>query len=190
MTAPSAAVARPAPHHTPGRYHTGARNIPRLVLYAWAALFLNVLAPGGESLLPLPHFAMQAVAQGSLLVAVLFALLANPRLALRPNLLLVLLSVLALTSFIVSLHNEFIVGSVYRGFRLLTFVACALAAVAVVGPTRHGAATGPPASASGSCWSASSSVPCSHPAWRSRSADGCRGRCGRCRPRRWLTTQP
>ena len=122
MTAPSAAVARPSPR-PPVRYHTGARDLPRLVLYAWAALFLNVLAPGGESILPLPHFVMQVLAQGSLLVAVLFALLANRRLVLRPNLLLVLLSVLAITSFIVSLHNEFIVGSVYRGFRLITFVA-------------------------------------------------------------------
>ncbi len=122
MTAPSTAVARPSPR-PPVRYHTGARDLPRLVLYAWAALFVNVLAPGGVSLLPLPHFVMQVLAQGSLLVAVLFALLANRRLVLRPNLLLVLLSVLAITSFIVSLHNEFIVGSVYRGFRLITFVA-------------------------------------------------------------------
>jgi hypothetical protein len=125
MTTPSAVsavVARPA-RRPPGRYHARARDLPRLVLYAWAALFLNVLAPGGESLIPVPHFAMQLLAQGSLLVAVLFALLANRRLVLRPNLLLVLLSVLAVTSFIVSLHNEFIVGSVYRGFRLITFVA-------------------------------------------------------------------
>lgn len=122
MTAPSAAVTRPARRPRPTRYHTSARDIPRLVLYTWAALFLNVLTPSGESLIPVPHFILQVIAQGSLIVAVLFALLANPRLVVRPNLFLVLLSVLAFASFIVSLHNEFIVGSVYRGFRLVGFV--------------------------------------------------------------------
>jgi hypothetical protein len=92
------------------------------VLYTWGALFLNVLAPGGSSLLPLPHFLMQGIAQGSLLLAVLCAVLANPRLVVRPNSFLVLLSTLAIASFIVSLHNEFILGSVYRGIRLIGFV--------------------------------------------------------------------
>ena len=123
MTAPSAAVSRPTPR-APARYHTGVRDLPRLVLYAWAALFLNVLAPSaGETLVPLPHGALQAIAQGSVFLAAFFAILANRRLVVRPNLFLVLLSLLAVVSLVVSLHNEFLVGSVYRGVRLIIFVA-------------------------------------------------------------------
>lgn len=123
MTAPSAAVVRPGTRRPPARYHTGTRDLPRFVLYAWAALFLNVLTPAGsETVLPVPHGVLQLIAQGSLLAALLFALLANRRLVLRPSAFLVLLTTLAVTSFVVSLHSEFLAGSVYRGFRLLGFV--------------------------------------------------------------------
>ncbi|HKX69260.1 MAG TPA: hypothetical protein VJN29_18750 [Intrasporangium sp.] len=53
-----------------------------------------------------------------------FALLANRRLVLRPNLFIMLLTALALSSFVISLHSQFFVGSVYRGVRLLAFVTC------------------------------------------------------------------
>lgn len=122
MTSPSAALVRPRAHSRPAMRRTRAGDLPRLVLYAWAALFLNVLTPSFTSLLRLPHSAMQAIAQGSLLVALLFALLANRRLLLRLNAFLVLLSVLAIVSFAVCLHGEFIVGSIYRGARLVLFV--------------------------------------------------------------------
>ncbi len=101
----------------------GPGQLPRLVLLTWGALFFNVLTPTGDgSLLPIPHGMAQAMAQGSLIVALALALLANRRLVLRPNLFLVLLTVMAVVSFIVSLHSEFVVGSVYRGVRLLGFV--------------------------------------------------------------------
>jgi hypothetical protein len=64
------------------------------------------------------------LAQGSLLLALVFALLVNPRLVIRPNLFLVLLSVMAIVALIVSLHSEFPVGSTYRGVRLVGFVLC------------------------------------------------------------------
>lgn len=111
-----------APEAVRGRA-THFRRVPPLVLAAWAALLFNVLTPGGaETILPLPGPLAQAMAQGSLLLAFVLALLANPRLVLRPHVVLVLLGVLATLSFVVSLHSEFLVGSVYRGLRLLGFV--------------------------------------------------------------------
>ncbi|MFW5469137.1 O-antigen ligase family protein [Knoellia sp. CPCC 206435] len=97
--------------------------MPPLLLLSWGALLLNVLTPAGTAtILPLPRVMAQAIAQGSLIVAIVLALLVNRRLVVRPNAFLVLLSVLAVVSFTVSLHNEFIFGSVFRGLRLVGFV--------------------------------------------------------------------
>jgi hypothetical protein len=91
----------------------------------WALLLFNVLAPSAlPTLVPIPRSIAQALAQGSLVLALGFALLINRRLVIRPNHFLVLLSVLAIMSLVASLHNEFVFGSVYRGIRLITFVAC------------------------------------------------------------------
>ena len=88
-------------------------------------MFVNVLAPGGNpTVVPIPRPLFQAVAQGSLVLALTFALLANRRVVIRPNLFMTLLTTLAVSSLVVSLHNQFIVGSVYRGVRLLAFVIC------------------------------------------------------------------
>ena len=95
------------------------------MLAAWLALFVNVLAPGGNpTVIPIPRLVFQAVAQGSLVLALAFALLANRRLVVRPNVFMTLLTALALSSLVISLHNQFFVGSVYRGVRLMVFVAC------------------------------------------------------------------
>ena len=124
MTSPASLARAPVPAG-PRPLRTDASKIPRLVLAAWLARFVNVLAPGGNpTVVPIPRFLFQAVAQGSLILALGFALLANRRLVVRPNLFMMLLTALALSSLVVSLHNEFVVGSVYRGVRLLTFVAC------------------------------------------------------------------
>jgi hypothetical protein len=99
--------------------------VPLFVLVSWLALFVNGLAPGGNpTVLPIPRPLFQAVAQGSLVVALGFAMLANRRLVVRPNLFMTLLMTLAVSSLAVSLHNQFVVGSVYRGVRLLAFVGC------------------------------------------------------------------
>ncbi|WP_156996755.1 O-antigen ligase domain-containing protein [Knoellia aerolata] len=129
MSTPTLREQRPL---TVGRRHRLGRHarrethfapVPRLVLLSWAALLFNVLTPGGaETIIPLPGPVAQVMAQGALLVALVLALLANPRLVLRPHAVLVLLSVLALMSLVVSLHSEFIVGAVYRSLRLLGFV--------------------------------------------------------------------
>lgn len=89
----------------------------------WAALFVNVLAFSGlPTVIPIPGSVGQLVTQGSLILAVVLALLANPRAVVRPTLFLVLLTMLAIVSLMVSIHNQFMLGSTFRAVRLLEFV--------------------------------------------------------------------
>ena len=102
-----------------------ARQVPTALLLAWAALFFNVLTPSGnETLVPVPHMVSQAMAQGSLVAALVLAILANPKLVLRPSYFMVLLGLMAVVALMVSLHSPYLLGSTYRGLRLLAFVAC------------------------------------------------------------------
>ena len=95
----------------------------RSPLPVWAALFLNVLAFSGlPTLIPVPTTVGQLVTQGALIVAFLLALLANPRCVIRPSLFLILLSVLAVVALMVSIHNQFFLGSTFRACRLIGFV--------------------------------------------------------------------
>lgn len=99
----------------------GLITSPRL---AWTALFLNVLAFSGlPTLIPIPGSLGQLVTQGSLIAALLFALLANRSVVVRPNLFLMLLTLLAVVSLMASVHSEFLAGSTFRACRLLAFIA-------------------------------------------------------------------
>ena len=108
---------------------------------------------------------------------------------LRPNLVLVLLTLLAVAALMVSIHNEFALGSTFRAARLIGFVAvlwlltpwwgrrdmlllrCSPRCLWVVLATVVvGAAVAP--------------------GWPSPSRAGCRARCGRSRRPRWRTTPP
>jgi hypothetical protein len=64
----------------------------------------------------------QLVTQGSLVAALVLALLTNPRGIIRPNLFLVLLTLLAVVTVMVSIHNEFLIGSTYRSLRYVFFI--------------------------------------------------------------------
>jgi hypothetical protein len=55
-------------------------------------------------------------------VALLLVLVANPRGLVRPNMFMLLLTALAVLGLVVSLNNEFFLGSTYRAARLLLFV--------------------------------------------------------------------
>jgi hypothetical protein len=105
----------------------GRRAFPRTekpVLRAWGALFLNVLAFSGlPTLVPIPGPVGQLLTQGALPLAFVLALAANPRGLIRPNIYVVMLSLMALVTLMVSLHNEFYVGSTYRAVRFVGFVA-------------------------------------------------------------------
>ena len=93
-------------------------------LPVWAALFANVLAFAGlPTVVPIPTTLGQLITQGALLVAVLLVLLANPGGVIRPNLFLVLLTMLAVVALMVSIHSEFVYGSTFRACRLLGFTA-------------------------------------------------------------------
>jgi hypothetical protein len=92
---------------------------PRLV---WAALFLNVLAFSDlKTVIPIPTTVGQMATQGALIIAFLLALMANPRGIIRPNLFLVLLTIMAVVALMVSIHNEFFLGSTFRACRLIGF---------------------------------------------------------------------
>jgi len=96
----------------------------RSPLPAWAALFANVLAfVGLPTLIPIPPTVGQLVTQGALIAAFFLALLANPRGVIRPNLFLVMVTLLAVVALMVSIHNQFMFGSTYRACRLVGFAA-------------------------------------------------------------------
>jgi O-antigen ligase len=102
---------------------TPAQGLLRSPLPVWAALFVNVLAFSGlPTLLPIPITVGQLITQGSLILAFLLALMANRRGVIRPNLFLVLLTLLAVVALMVSIHNEFLFGSTFRACRLIGFV--------------------------------------------------------------------
>lgn len=126
MTVPAALGVRRPREDLRGRaaLRTTATRVPKLLLLAWGALFLNVLTPSGATVVPVPHAISQAIAQGSLILALALALLVNPRIVIRPNLFLVLLSVMAVAALMVSIHNTYVFGSTYRAIRLIGFVTC------------------------------------------------------------------
>ena len=98
-------------------------QVPLLVLCAWGALLLNVLPfLDLPVLVPIPGTVGRLVTQGTLLLAFVLALAANPAGILRRSVFLGLLSVLAFFTLMASFHNEFPVGSVYRSLRLIGFI--------------------------------------------------------------------
>jgi hypothetical protein len=100
-----------------------AKGLLRTPLPAWIALFANVLAFAElPTLIHIPSVVAQLVTQGALIVAFFLALLANPRVIIRPNLFLVLLSLLAVVALMVSIHNQFMFGSTFRACRLIGFI--------------------------------------------------------------------
>jgi len=76
----------------------------------------------GSSVLLIPHSLGQLLAQGALIGALVLALLANPAMAIRPNVFLAILTTMTVIAFAVSIHNEFVVGATYRAIRLILFV--------------------------------------------------------------------
>jgi hypothetical protein len=95
------------------------------VALVWGALFLNVLAFAGGSMLPIPGAIGQMVTQGALLVAVGLALMVNPRAVMRPNTVMLILTLAAVVALMTSIHSEFVVSSIYRSCRYLLFVLAA-----------------------------------------------------------------
>jgi O-antigen ligase len=96
---------------------------PRLrrVSVIWALLFFNALTPGQGALLPIPHRIAQLMTQGALVIALLLALTINPRMRIRPNWLLGLYAVLAISSLTMSSRLVGL-GAEFRSLRLIVFL--------------------------------------------------------------------
>jgi hypothetical protein len=102
----------------------GRSDGPRFVGAVWGLLLLNTLGfTAVDLIIPLPRAVFQAVAMGALLAAFGLALLANPRVRLRPSVYLLLLSMLAVVAIASSIRLQSGYGSVFRCFRLSLFVA-------------------------------------------------------------------
>lgn len=98
------------------------RHIRHTILWAWGLLFLNVLTffPH-QSVFPIPSSAGKAITQGALQVAILLALSVNRRLLVRPNVMLSLISLLAVGAVMSSFQSPHF-GTIYRTIRLVEFV--------------------------------------------------------------------
>jgi hypothetical protein len=98
------------------------RSVRRRVFAAWGLLFFNTLTfvPGG--ILHIPSHVGKGLAQGALPVALLVALTVNPKVRVRPNVFLCLVSLLVVDTLITCVLAQHL-GTVYRTFRLAGFVA-------------------------------------------------------------------
>ena len=108
---------------TPDPDLLGGRRERALVGLAWGALVLNVLTYAETAtVVPLPQLVGSALTQGAVLVALLLALLANPGAVVRPQLFLLLLTVLAIGATAASLYSEFLLSATFRAGRMVLFV--------------------------------------------------------------------
>jgi hypothetical protein len=98
------------------------RSIRRRVIAVWCLLYFNALtyAPG-LAILNLPSKIGKGLAQGSLDVAVLVVLTVNPKLKVRPNVFLCIVSLLILDTSLTAaeVHGS---GTLFRTFRLAEYI--------------------------------------------------------------------
>jgi hypothetical protein len=103
------------------------RKIRHRVQLAWGLLALNTLTfyprtwSGAPLLLPIPSSVGKLMTQGALPLALLVALSINRRIAIRPNVFLCLVGLLAVEALMNTVQAEHF-GSVYRPFRLIAFL--------------------------------------------------------------------
>lgn len=97
------------------------RSIRRRVGIVWGLLFLNVLGYSG-ALVPMPSIIGKMITQGALILALLVALTVNPRISVRPNVFLCLVSLLVIEAIVTVIEAEFL-GTIYRTARLAEFAA-------------------------------------------------------------------
>jgi hypothetical protein len=91
----------------------------------WGLLFFNVMSYSKlELIIPIPSIVGKLLTQGALALAFLLTLMLNRRLIVRPNVFLVLTTILAAGALMMSIRDEVsIVGSDYRAIRLIVFAA-------------------------------------------------------------------
>lgn len=119
LRAPSPALRRAAATAIPLSDASARRRIG----WIWGLLFLNVLPYYQKSpVLHLPTSLGKVITQGALAVALILAVSINRRVLVRPNLFLVLMTLLCATSLMMSLHGYFGHSSVLRACRLIMAV--------------------------------------------------------------------
>ncbi len=122
MVSPAASVASLARRPSGTGGGRGSR-VPRRLVAVWGALFFNALAFAAyPTVVPIPRPVGQMMTQAALGLALLLALAVNRRAVVRPNLFLILLTLMGTVALMVSVHNEFMFGSVFRASRFLGFV--------------------------------------------------------------------
>jgi hypothetical protein len=98
--------------------------VQRRIVWIWGLLFLNVMPYSFKStLLPLPTSLGKILTQGALVAALVLAASINRKVLLRPNLFLLLMTVLCVTSLMMSVRGYFGLGTFERAARLAGFVA-------------------------------------------------------------------
>lgn len=100
-------------------------SVRRRVNVAWGLLYLNTMTfVGGIGVLPLPSRVGKGIAQAALPLALLVLLTVNPRLKVRPNAFLCIVSLLVVDAGFTSIQVHQL-GTLFRTVRLAEFV-CAL----------------------------------------------------------------
>ncbi|WP_414635455.1 O-antigen ligase family protein [Actinophytocola sp.] len=115
---------RPPGDTRPDQEFLDQHRTPRLVGLVWGLLVFNTLgSQGAVTILPVPRPVTQALTMGAVAAAFGIAVLINPRLRIRPNAYLLLLSLLVVVSFASSARFEVGAGAIFRSGRFTLFVA-------------------------------------------------------------------
>jgi hypothetical protein len=121
MSMPVAALRRGPAALTLSLAEARDRSVRRRVSAAWGLLYLNTLVYTSGSILHIPSFIGKGLTQGALPLAILVTLTINPKIKVRPNVFLCLVSLLAVDTVITAAVPQHF-GTVYRTFRLVEFV--------------------------------------------------------------------
>ena len=95
----------------------------RRVTIIWGLLLANAMPWISGSLLPVPQPVTKVVLAGALVLAFVLALRLNPRLLVRPNVVLVLATLLAVIAVMTGIRGAAGVGGIIRSLRLSVFLA-------------------------------------------------------------------
>jgi hypothetical protein len=100
------------------------RSMRRRVGWVWGLLVFNVMTytSGTTNLIPLPHQFGKALPELALGAALILILTTNKRLLVRPNIYLILLTVMCLFAAIMSFRGYFGANSIVRWFRFAGFI--------------------------------------------------------------------
>ena len=100
------------------------RSMRRRVGWVWGLMVFTVMtySAGPANLIPLPHQFGKALPELALAAALILILTANKRLLVRPNIYLILLTVMCLIAAIMSFRGYFGHGSTIRWLRFAAFV--------------------------------------------------------------------